>query len=604
MTHKFQIHLHGIIDLLSHHLYSGPEVFLRELLQNGVDAIRARCYRQPDHQGEITIEVVAARGRKPGTVVFTDNGIGLNEDEIHRFLATIGESSKRGEYWDQPTDFIGRFGIGLLSCFVVSDEIVVLTQSLDTSSPSLEWRGKPDGTYTIKTLDRKLPIGTQVFLTGKPSTEELFRTDRIRELALHFGGLLPYPIRVISGPSSSVINEKGVPWRQEFASDKERSKALLRYGKEVFGTKFLDAIPLRSEVGRVDGVGFILPHPPNLATKRTHRVYLKNMLLTENADNLLPDWAFFIKAVVNADDLRPTASRESFHEDASLAAARDELGNCLKRWLVQLAKTDMHRLKKILSIHHLAIKALAVQDDEIYRLFIPFLPFETTLGEMTLAECCKHSPTLRYTPDVDQFRQLAEIATAQGLCILNGGFAYHRELIERYPDFYADVSTEMVEASELVQEFAELTDAESQSVARFVQFANHILQPFDCSAEVRKFDPPELPALYSIGSQGRFLRSVEQSKEIADELWSGLLDQITQKPSRSTSAQLCFNLRNALIARLVHVQDRSLLRRAIQVLYVQSLLLGHQPLSSQETALLTEGMLGLIEWGLDAAAQE
>src|SRR5262249_10156883 len=110
VDHKFQINLRGLIDLLSNHLYSGPEVFVRELLQNGVDAIRARMQQEPAHRGEIAIEVHARRG-KPPTLAFSDNGTGLTEDEVHRFLATIGESSKRADLWDRPIDFIGQFGI-------------------------------------------------------------------------------------------------------------------------------------------------------------------------------------------------------------------------------------------------------------------------------------------------------------------------------------------------------------------------------------------------------------------------------------------------------------------------------------------------------------
>ena len=90
----------------------------------------------------------------------------------------------------------------------------------------------------------------------------------------------------------------------------------------------------------MDGVAFVLPFSPSLATKRTHRVYLKNMLLSEKAENLVPDWAFFVKCVVNANDLRPTASRESFYEDDKLEAAREALGRCLREYLVNLSKRD------------------------------------------------------------------------------------------------------------------------------------------------------------------------------------------------------------------------------------------------------------------------
>src|SRR6185369_16210001 len=109
-SHAFQVNLAGIIELLSAHLYSGPHVYLRELLQNAVDAIAARGQLGESLPGEITVELVDDPAGTP-TLVFEDNGIGLTEDEVHRFLATIGSSSKRGELAGLRGDFIGQFGI-------------------------------------------------------------------------------------------------------------------------------------------------------------------------------------------------------------------------------------------------------------------------------------------------------------------------------------------------------------------------------------------------------------------------------------------------------------------------------------------------------------
>ncbi|HLL72195.1 MAG TPA: ATP-binding protein, partial [Pyrinomonadaceae bacterium] len=96
MDYKFQINLRGIIDLLSNHIYSSPQIYVRELLQNGVDAILARRYVEPLHEGAIRIRVPDAPAGEQPALVFEDNGIGLDEAEIHRFLATIGQTSKRG----------------------------------------------------------------------------------------------------------------------------------------------------------------------------------------------------------------------------------------------------------------------------------------------------------------------------------------------------------------------------------------------------------------------------------------------------------------------------------------------------------------------------
>src|SRR5262249_55568973 len=208
-------------------------------------------------------------------------------------------------------------------------EIVLLTRS-GTGGPALEWRGKPAGTYTLKTLESDLAPGTQVFLTARPGCEELFAADRVRELARRYGGLLPYPLPVVSGGRSSRVNEDGAPWRRQYRSEAERTRALLAWGQEALSASFLDAIPLRAAAGDLDGVAFVLPHAPLAGGRRGHRVYLKNMLLSENADNLLPDWAFFVRAVVNANDLRPTASRESFYEDGKLANAPAALGDALR----------------------------------------------------------------------------------------------------------------------------------------------------------------------------------------------------------------------------------------------------------------------------------
>ena len=211
MDHTFQINLRGVIDLLSEHLYSGPEVYVRELLQNAVDAITARGHHDPAHAGDIRIECHAPKGKPPSLAV-TDNGVGLTTEEVHKFLATIGLSSKKKKDPARPSDFIGQFGIGILSCFVVSEEIVVITRSAkDPAAKAVEWRAKADGTYTLKELDRDLDPGTQVWLTAKPGSESLFAADKVRELARHYGGLLPYPVRLTAGRATDTVNEGGAP---------------------------------------------------------------------------------------------------------------------------------------------------------------------------------------------------------------------------------------------------------------------------------------------------------------------------------------------------------------------------------------------------------
>ena len=599
MTHRFQINLRGIIDLLSNHLYSRPEVFIRELLQNAVDAITARQQLDPDHAGEINMTVTTPKG-KPPTLEVTDNGVGLTEDEIHQFLATIGQSSKRDELGGRTGDFLGQFGIGLLSCFVVCDEIVVVTRSARDNGPAVEWRGKMDGTYSMRKLESEIAPGTIVYLTCRSGQEEYFRTNSIKDLVFHYGVLLPYPIRIASGRSSVIVNEDGAPWRREYPNEKARLQAHLQFGQQAFGANFLDAIPLHSKTGKVDGIAFVLSHTANLNSRRAHRVYLKNMLLSEEADNLLPEWAVFVKAIVNAEKLRPTASREGFYEDNRLNMAREELGNCLREYLLQLAAKESMRFERFLAVHHLALKALAAQDDECYRMFIDWLPFETTQGRQSIGTLREQNAVIRYADDVALYHQMEKVAAAQGFTLVNAGYIYETDLLARVSDVYPDVQLQRVEPTDLTQDFAELDMDEQNEIHELLSAASEALRPFQCLPEARKFEPADLPAMYCADADARFFRSLEQSKETADPLFQGVLGSLEKVRNRGPNTQLVFNYRNPLVRRLMQVKSRFMLIRAVQVLYVQGLLLAHRPLSARELGLLTEGLTGFLDEVMDS----
>jgi molecular chaperone HtpG len=605
VDHRFQINLRGVIDLLSHHLYSSPGVYVRELLQNATDAIRARQLLEPRHEGTIRVELIEKQDGGPPTLLFSDDGVGLTEEEIHRFLATIGESSKREALAERRNDFIGQFGIGLLSCFMVCDELLVVTRSVKDGNRTMEWRGRHDGTYSVRPSEHPLERpGTQVFLVARPDAAEFFTAERVRQLALHYGGLLPFPILMTATGHSVRINTEGAPWRRKYESSSDRRTALLAYGREVFGSDFIDCIPLKSSAGDVEGVAFVLPFSPHYNAKQKHRVYLKNMLLSENAENLLPDWAFFVKCVVNANELRPTASRESFYENETLAKAREALGHALRRYLIELAKDDPRALQRLISLHGLSVKALALDDDDFYRLVIGWLPFETSMGVMTLVDYRRQHSTVRYVSGLDDFRQVARVAAAQGLCVVNAAYTYDTDLLEKLPRIFPDAQVEPFSAAELPQSFDELSLDERETVFPLLKVAELALQPFRCDVAVKKFRPKEVPTLYSADTEGSFRRDVERAREESDDLYGSMMDSVLGSAPGSERPLLTFNFLNPVVRKLAGVTDRNLMKLSVEMLYVQALLLGHRPLSAKEMALLNQGLLGLIAARLDGGNED
>ena len=592
---QFQVDLRGIIDLLSDHLYSGPEVYLRELLQNAVDALVAR--EKSDigfiaKESSIQIEVVTPSDEsEPPTLIITDRGVGLTEAEVHSFLATIGQSSKRELSRE---DFIGQFGIGLLSAFIVSEEIVVITRSVDEGNPTLEWRGRVDGTYSTRVLDHDGEPGTQVFLRAKPGCFEFLQLEAVRNLATYYASHLPIPIEVVSDQGNQLINTSP-PWSFSQKNHTEFVRQGMEYGSEVFSQRFLGMIPIRSEAGGIDGIAYVLPQASHLKSRRGHRVYLKGMLLSESIDNLMPEWAFFIRAVVNSTRLSPTASRESFHENDMLEQTRFEIGECLKQHLVELSKTDREMLTRIIGLHHLSIKALAVEDEEFFDLVSDWLPFETSLGTMSLGDYRKHQSQVRYVQNRDEFRQIVGVAAAQKICIIDAGYTYDEELLQRLNQRSPESLVERLEVTDLAQEFGELSVEERNRTFDFLQFARDVMQPFECDVQLRKFQPSTLTSLYTSNAQSGFMRFVDQSREVSDEMWGSILDGVASSQKSAAKAQLCLNYDNSVVQRLTLLDDESLRSEAIKMLYVQSLLLGHYPLRARETNVLSEGLINLID---------
>ncbi len=591
LNKNFKVNLGGVIRLLSDHLYSGPDVYVRELLQNAVDAITARQLLDPTVDGSIRVELTGHDTDLP-TVLVEDNGIGLTEEEVHQFLATIGQSSKSGDF--SRDDFIGQFGIGLLSGFLVSDAITVITRSATKAASPVEWKGRADGTYSVRKLESEFSVGTRVYLRCKPGSRDMFAMEQVAVLLRHYGHHLPHTIQFTCGPQSIEINDEG-PWHRNFASEAEWRQACLEYGKEMFGVEFLDAIFLTSDCGQVEGVAFVLPFAASPASKQAHRVYLKNMLLAESVDKLLPDWAFFVRCVINANRLRPNAARDSFYEDDVLAKARSTLGNALRQYLVGLAQYDRAKLDHLIQLHYMPIKALAVEDDEFLRLFVDWLPFETSLGRITLEEHCRMNDHVRYVRTAEQFRQISSVASAQRLCVFNGGYAYDAELLERVGHEFPGRKVECIDPADLVQNFAELTLDEREQIFELVKLADTVLQEYKCTANARKFAPVDLPTLFVANDSATFLRSIEQSQDVADDMWGEILETLSHDARTDSYSQLVLNFRNPLIQRLATVENRDLVRRIIQVLYLQSLLLGNYPLAPDERNILASGLLGLLD---------
>ncbi|MFY1674415.1 HSP90 family protein [Plantactinospora sp. WMMB334] len=589
MDRTFQVDLRGVVDLLSHHLYGSPRVYVRELLQNAVDAITARRAVEPGAPAVVRIEPPELTG--DGTLRVHDTGTGLTEEQVHELLATIGRSSKRDELGFARHEFLGQFGIGLLSCFLVADEVRVRTRHGD--EPTVLWTGYSDGRYRVGPAAadaQRAEPGTTVTIVPRRGAEQWLTGPTVTELARLFGSLLP--IRVSVGDVETTAGPP--PWSAAAGSSPAaRRENLLRYAREALGFTPFDVVPLSVPEAGLTGAAFVLPTPVNPAARPGHRVYLKRMLLTEGADGLLPDWAFFARCVVDSTELRPTASREALYEDSLLEATREALGDQLRGWLVRLAGNAPRRLAEFLQVHHLGVKALALHDDEMLRLVERWWPMETNTGQTTLAEFRERHGLIRYAASIDEFRQLAAVAAAQDLAVVNAGYTYDTEIIERLPAVDRSVLVERLEPDDLTTRFDALDPATELALRPFVVAAQRALDRLGCEVVLRAYAPASLPALYVVSRSAAFEEQLRSTRERADETWAGVLDALAAS-GPAERPQLVLNHRNPLVRRVSALGDPELIGLAVEALYGQALLLGYHPIRPADAALLNSSFLGLL----------
>ena len=360
MKKNFQVNLSGVINILSNHLYSSSDVFVRELLQNAHDAINAGLLLE---EFDPSVQVELVDDENGGVLIITDNGSGLTQDEIELFLSSVGSSIKTGNE-SKKTDFIGRFGVGLLSCFMVCEEINLITKSRKNHE-AYQWVGSGDGSYSVSKLEQEThSFGTKVFIRFKESYHLHYTGAKIKKLIKEYADYLQHPITFTYNESTEVVNKQNFPWEEETEFIQKKERAILNASKHTFLVDAEDYIDLTiPEIG-IEGVAYILPKETS-RMKPQQQVYLKRMWLSNSSDQLLlPSWAFFLNCIVNSSQLSPTASRESFYDNAVLKKTKAFLRQHLMDYFKTLSEEDPEKMIRIIHTHYTAFKSLAIAESD------------------------------------------------------------------------------------------------------------------------------------------------------------------------------------------------------------------------------------------------
>ncbi|GAB3312206.1 HSP90 family protein [Epidermidibacterium keratini] len=569
MREQFQVNLRGIVDILSHHLYSSPRVYLRELIQNGRDAITARRQLEPDAVGSITIEP----GPGEHSLVVADDGIGLTADEMRSLLATIGASSKRQDFTAARNDFLGQFGIGLLSCFLIADEIEVISRSArEPDAPTLRWVGYADGTFTVTDSERRLELpGTEVIIHPRREDREWTAIERVRRLASEFARYLDVPITV----TGELVSQQTPPW--ELPYDEQ-----LDFCQQTFGFLPIDAFEIRVDVLGIRGVAFVTDTKGRAGERAGDIVYTRGMLLSTRNGQLVPDWANFVRVVASAGDLSPTASRESLQENDLLTDAREAIGHEVQRGIELMAADAPEQFEHFQAVHATGLSAMAVTDPQMLDFVSRYLNVESSAGWLPLDELLHTYPQVHFVRRTTQYQSLRELAKLQGYVLVNGGYVYQSEILQQVAARNPRLSITELDLASFAAALPRPEPDDAALVRRLSEVWSSALAHLDLQLDPRTFAPSTIPALL-------LPSTTAQADDDLDDLLGDLIAEPEHTPPR-----IVLNLASPPVRALAGDIDDTVAREGMRAIYTLALLMRGEPLTEHESATLSQALRTLI----------
>lgn len=568
---QFLVNLRGIVEILSHHLYSSPRVYVRELLQNARDAVVARAAADasaPPGRVEIVID------EDDRSVVVRDNGVGLNATGMRELLATIGATSKQKDFSAARSEFLGQFGIGLLSSFLVADEIEVRSRSArEPTAPTTRWVGYADGTFTISPATEPLDTpGTEVRVRARADDASWTTYQRVQRLASEFARYLDLEITVRSADGrSDRITEHPPPW---LADDARAAQ----FCYDQFGFWPLGAIPLDVEVLGVRGVAFISPSAGRVGDRPGDLVYARGMLLAEHNTQLVPGWAVFARVVLEAGDLGPTASREQLHEGAPLAAARAAIGEQLRAGIESLSVNDPARFAEFSHVHVNSLLAMAVDDPDLRDLATRAVLLQTSTGETPLEPLLRRGWPITYVTSLLTYRALAQFAAHQGIVLINAAFVHVPQFLRAVAASDAtSVAIEPFELERLVDRLPTPGPNHGDLAGDVRRRVAPALAAVEVDLDLRVFEPTAVPALF-VG-------------EVADRptsRWDAFFAAEAPRP------RLVLNLANPAVRALATDLPPHIAASSARAMFVLGRLQSGDPLQENESTMLSSVLHDLI----------
>lgn len=372
---EFRAEVKQLLHLMIHSLYSNKEIVLRELISNASDAAdKLRFEALADgslYEDDSELKICVAFDKKARTVTISDNGIGMNRDEVIDNIGTIAKSGTK-EFLNalagnqvKDANLIGQFGVGFYSSFIIADKVTLITRRAG-SKEAIKWESAGEGDFTLDTA-KKTGRGTDVILHLRDGEEEFLNDWKLKSLVRKYSDHISLPIlmkksewkegkdgaggEMVTTDEDETVNKASALWVRSKKDITEEEY------QEFYKNESHDSEnPLTYSHSRVEGKQeyISLLYVPSKAPfdlydrerRQGIKLYVKRVFIMEDAEKLMPQYLRFVRGVIDSADLPLNVSREILQDSRDVEAIKNGSVKKVLGLLEDLAKNKPEEYAK------------------------------------------------------------------------------------------------------------------------------------------------------------------------------------------------------------------------------------------------------------------
>ncbi len=403
-TRGFQTEVNQLLDLMIHSLYSNKEIFLRELVSNASDAcdrLRFSAISNASlYEEDIELKIKVGYDKDKRTITISDNGIGMNRDEVIDHIGTIAKSGTRAFLdsisGDEKRDakLIGQFGVGFYSSFIIAEEVTLRTRRAgEPAENGVEWISKGKGDYQISTVE-KASRGTEIVLSLREGEDEFLNDWKLRSIITSYSDHIDFPVLMDKttepaeeGGETTIaeetVNQASALWTRSRSEIKEEEYQ--DFYKHVSNDY---EAPLDWSHNRVEGTNeytsllYIPARAPYDLYDRESRngikLYVQRVFILEDTEQLMPRYLRFVRGLVDSNDLPLNVSREILQSSKLIDNIRNGSVKKVLGMLEKLAKNDPEKYQSFWKEFGKVLKEGPAEDFANREKIAKLLRFSTT----------------------------------------------------------------------------------------------------------------------------------------------------------------------------------------------------------------------------------